>query len=603
MEDFQQAEDQQASQVFEDNQQESPRINENDKSNDSIPTDELTDLYNSSEEQQIQNQNQSQNNLQPYLDVQASYNQTQMLQISHNIIEQMQSPSSKKKSDIEELKQIIELQKVQLDRMQNENVMQQSKIDKLTTMMTNQNDEIQVLKRQMIIQPGTANTLSLSNQSSLSKITNFNSQSLVPLSQNQLMINPRQSDFWKENDQEFYTTKNPNKKVALDPINRNKNLQVLDEIKQELWVSKERQEQQKVIGQNLSKSYKDSRKQLDQFQDVRVSQKKKEKLKSNTLKKASKKVFNEDLVEIGETLDLQGASSRVLSDQRDSTTENRSVVQLHSHQQNLQIQRKKNASQIQEQQLSQSVKRQVNPNKINKLEALKFKMQLQARNLKLIKEHDFYMRDIEKKQRGGQRENKQQTMHTVTRLYRDLERTQKQLKQELQLAERSGDLDEELLAECEGLFQEVDDYFRQQQREFEERKVKKDYTKVSSRINSNLKGIKHNKLVAISKEDLNQQDEMDDDIEDQQLNGLSIQPYDRSKYHQSNINSNRGRDQYSPHGDVGSSNYNNEYPTQGRGNVKLPQIISNRGGPTLNVVNNLKNSNKNLSIKSQKYQY
>lgn len=33
-------------------------------------------------------------------------------------------------------------------------------------------------------------------------------------------------------------------------------------------------------------------------------------------------------------------------------------------------------------------------------------MSLQARNLKLIKEHDFFMRDIEKKQLGGKRENK-----------------------------------------------------------------------------------------------------------------------------------------------------------------------------------------------------
>lgn len=43
------------------------------------------------------------------------------------------------------------------------------------------------------------------------------------------------------------------------------------------------------------------------------------------------------------------------------------------------------------------MKRQFNPNKINKLEALKFKMSLQARNLKLIKEHDMFMRDIEKR--------------------------------------------------------------------------------------------------------------------------------------------------------------------------------------------------------------
>ena len=60
-----------------------------------------------------------------------------------------------------------------------------------------------------------------------------------------------------------------------------------------------------------------------------------------------------------------------------------------------------------------------------------------------------------------------------------------------------GDIDDEFIVECELLFQEADDFFKYQQEEYELRKFKKNYSKVSSRINTNLKGLKHNKLIAL----------------------------------------------------------------------------------------------------------
>jgi hypothetical protein len=42
------------------------------------------------------------------------------------------------------------------------------------------------------------------------------------------------------------------------------------------------------------------------------------------------------------------------------------------------------------------------PKNFNRLEALKFKMQLQLKNIRLLKDHDLLMRGIEKKQVGGQ---------------------------------------------------------------------------------------------------------------------------------------------------------------------------------------------------------
>ena len=51
------------------------------------------------------------------------------------------------------------------------------------------------------------------------------------------------------------------------------------------------------------------------MQDVRLSSnRKKEKQKSSTLKKATKKIFNEDLVELGDHPKNNEVSSRAVSD-------------------------------------------------------------------------------------------------------------------------------------------------------------------------------------------------------------------------------------------------------------------------------------------------
>ena len=72
------------------------------------------------------------------------------------------------------------------------------------------------------------------------------------------------------------------------------------------------------------------------------------------------------------------------------------------------------------------------PKNFNRLEALKFKMQLQLKNIRLLKDHDLLMRGIEKKQVGGQkRDNKLYNIHQISRLERDIERTSKQLQTEI----------------------------------------------------------------------------------------------------------------------------------------------------------------------------
>ena len=70
---------------------------------------------------------------------------------------------------------------------------------------------------------------------------------------------------------------------------------------------------------------------------------------------------------------------------------------------------------------------------LNKIEAIKFKMSLQLKNLRLVKEHDTLMRDMEKRAVGGQkRDNKIYNIQNKNRLEKDLERSSKQLRQELE---------------------------------------------------------------------------------------------------------------------------------------------------------------------------
>ena len=97
------------------------------------------------------------------------------------------------------------------------------------------------------------------------------------------------------------------------------------------------------------------------------------------------------------------------------------------------------------------------------------------------------MREFEKKAvKGQQRENKIQNIQNLNRLERDLERSAKQLKQEMQILIRKGENteDNELLNQCEILFNETEEYMKQQEYEKMERLMRKDYTKVHSKIDS-----------------------------------------------------------------------------------------------------------------------
>jgi hypothetical protein len=58
-------------------------------------------------------------------------------------------------------------------------------------------------------------------------------------------------------------------------------------------------------------------------------------------------------------------------------------------------------------------------------------------------------------------------------------------------------LDSDFVAECQNLFEEADEYFNAHQKEIQERRIKISYERIGSRINTNLKGLKHSKLIQI----------------------------------------------------------------------------------------------------------
>lgn len=137
------------------------------------------------------------------------------------------------------------------------------------------------------------------------------------------------------------------------------------------------------------------------------------------------------------------------------------------------------------------LKEKITKHNYNKLEALKFKMTLQLRNLRLLKDHDEIMRGIEKKQVGGQkRDNKIQNIQQISRLERDIERTAKQLRVEMDTIEmKQGDHTEQeasFLQDCDGLMNQAGEYFSHKEVKKMESLVKKDYTKINSKINTNL---------------------------------------------------------------------------------------------------------------------
>ena len=67
----------------------------------------------------------------------------------------------------------------------------------------------------------------------------------------------------------------------------------------------------------------------------------------------------------------------------------------------------------------------MNPVRLGKLEALRFKMQLQFKNLKLLMEHNEMMQNIVKGDTMGKRENKLHTNQSIVRLERELEKSSK----------------------------------------------------------------------------------------------------------------------------------------------------------------------------------
>jgi len=83
-------------------------------------------------------------------------------------------------------------------------------------------------------------------------------------------------------------------------------------------------------------------------------------------------------------------------------------------------------------------KKTYKPNRLGKLEALKFRMEMQNRNLQMLTQHNSLMSNIhdedatQKKASHLKRENNVFQNQQIIRIERDLERTSKQLQSEIE---------------------------------------------------------------------------------------------------------------------------------------------------------------------------
>ena len=121
------------------------------------------------------------------------------------------------------------------------------------------------------------------------------------------------------------------------------------------------------------------------------------------------------------------------------------------------------------------------PNRLGKLEALKFKMEMQNKNLKMLTEHSYLMSNIYEEDRSKKsnmrRENNVFQNQQIMRIEKDLEKTSKMLQTEVHQLQRQqevegGDgtgsqpveiLNEKILSEIDTLFDDAEAYFKKKQ--------------------------------------------------------------------------------------------------------------------------------------------
>ena len=117
-------------------------------------------------------------------------------------------------------------------------------------------------------------------------------------------------------------------------------------------------------------------------------------------------------------------------------------------------------------------------------------MQLQNKNLRLLVEHNDIMTNINKGDSQSRRDSKFATNQSIKRLERDLEKSSKQLQQEIHnIRSQNGEnyLSIDLLQELENLFTDVDDYFQYKHTsQAQTIKHQRNYSGVRSKINTNL---------------------------------------------------------------------------------------------------------------------
>jgi len=144
------------------------------------------------------------------------------------------------------------------------------------------------------------------------------------------------------------------------------------------------------------------------------------------------------------------------------------------------------------------------PQITTKLEALRFKLSLQERNIKLLKQQEEINKEMD-------RRNKFSSMHNYNRLHKDIQKTTRQLQTELQSYKNKGiEVDPELVEQCMALFEEAElmvEDFERSRPGMGQVYQKPKYQNVQSKINSGIKGSNHRFMgVRRNEEETNESD-------------------------------------------------------------------------------------------------
>lgn len=154
---------------------------------------------------------------------------------------------------------------------------------------------------------------------------------------------------------------------------------------------------------------------------------------------------------------------------------------------------------------------------MGKLDAIKFKLKVDLKKLLLIVEHSELMQAVQKNKSMGKRESKFSTNQNISHLEREVEKTSKQIQNELYLIDNSknAQVTRVYKLELNELFSQVETYFQKKSMKLQKKSVdytKNDFKSVKSKVDVGAKKVTKRESVNTS---VDTNDQINKDYEDE----------------------------------------------------------------------------------------